>query len=173
MRPRLPSKLRQRAAGAIPRCEFFFQPPTSHPDSELWLAGAHRHPAYGPDMAGNYAIAQQISNQLRRVPHRRRARAAVLDCRRCNGHRSDPRYQVGMNARDVAQSVLVCSAAAFKRAQLLAESQERRQLPGRGAVSAYRVTSMQDLMNTPVNDPAPQRTGAGQSGALTPVSRRR
>ena len=73
-----------------------------------------------------------------------------------------------MNARDVAQSVLVSLSGSFQTAPnfwLNPKNGVTYQI----AVQSpqYRMTSLQDLMNTPVNDPcAASSAGAGQSGAI-------
>ncbi len=59
-----------------------------------------------------------------------------------------------MNARDVAQSVLVSLSGSFQTApNFWLNPRQRRQLPGRRAVAAISRDSLQDLLNTPVNDP--------------------
>ena len=81
--------------------------------------------------------------------------------------------QVGMNARDVAQSVLVSLSGSFQTAPNFWLN------PNNGvsyqvAVQSpqYRVTSLQDLMNTPVNDPSvPNSQVLSNLVQLTPVVR--
>ena len=81
--------------------------------------------------------------------------------------------QVGMNARDVAQSVLVSLSGSFQTAPNFwlnptngVSYQVAVQSP------QYRVTSLQDLMNTPVNDPAtPNPQVLSNLVQLTPVAR--
>ena len=70
----------------------------------------------------------------------------------------DRMTQVGMSARDVAQSVLVSLSGSFQTAPNFWLN------PANGvtyqmAVQSpqYRITSLQDLMNTPVNDPSAPR----------------
>ncbi len=81
--------------------------------------------------------------------------------------------QVGMNARDVAQSVLVSLSGSFQTAPNFwlnptngVSYQVAVQSP------QYRVTSLQDLMNTPVNNPAtPNPQVLSNLVQLTPVAR--
>jgi multidrug efflux pump subunit AcrB len=63
--------------------------------------------------------------------------------------------QVGMNARDVAQSVLVSLSGSFQTAPNF-WLDPKNGVTYQMAVQApqYRMTSLQDLMNVPVNDPA-------------------
>ena len=75
--------------------------------------------------------------------------------------------QVGMNARDVAQSVLVSLSGSFQTAPNFWLN-PKNGVTYQVAVQSpqYRVTSLQDLMNTPVNDPStPNSAGAGEPGA--------
>ena len=85
----------------------------------------------GADMQGNYFIAQQIANRVKQIPGTADVHVQqmlTLPTLRPQIDRTKV-TQVGMNARDVAQS---CAGVAERqlpdRAQLLAESQEWRHL---------------------------------------------
>ena len=81
--------------------------------------------------------------------------------------------QVGMNPRDVAQSVLVSLSGSFQTAPSFWLN------PANGVTYSvavqspqYRMTSLQDLMNMPVNDPAvPNSQVLGNLVRLAPTSR--
>jgi multidrug efflux pump subunit AcrB len=81
--------------------------------------------------------------------------------------------QVGMNPRDVAQSVLVSLSGSFQTAPSFWLN------PANGVTYSvavqspqYRMTSLQDLMNMPVNDPAvPNSQVLGNLVRLSPTSR--
>ena len=76
--------------------------------------------------------------------------------------------QVGMNARDVAQSVLVSLSGSFQTAPNFWLN-PKNGVTYQVAVQSpqYRMTSLQDLMNMPVNDPgSAELAGAGQPGAV-------
>jgi len=150
-------KLRAGLPGQFPGVEFFFQP--ADIVSQILNFGL---PApidiqlIGPDMTTNYFIAQQISNRLRRIPGTADVHVQqLLDLPTLHLNIDRDRVtQVGMNARDVAQSVLVSLSGSFQTAPNFWLN------PNNGvsyqvAVQSpqYRMTSLQDLMNTPVNDP--------------------
>ena len=129
-----------------------------HPDPELRLAGAHRHsahrrptwPAITPSPSRFPTACDAIPGtadvhvqQMLNLP------TLHLDIDRTRI------TQVGMNARDVAQSVLVSLSGSFQTAPNFWLN------PSNGvsyqvAVQSpqYRMTSLQDLMNTPVNNPS-------------------
>ncbi|HZP23726.1 MAG TPA: efflux RND transporter permease subunit, partial [Terriglobales bacterium] len=109
----------------------------------------------GPDMVTNYEIAQQISNRVKLVPGTADVHVQqLLDLPTLHLDIERTRMaQVGMNARDVAESVLVSLSGSF------ATSPNFWLNPSNGvsyqvAVQSpqYRITSIQDLMNTPVNN---------------------
>src|ERR1700693_2991908 len=80
--------------------------------------------------------------------------------------------QVGMNPRDVAQSVLVSLSGSFQTAPSFWLN------PANGVTYSvavqspqYRMTSLQDLMNMAVNDPAvPNSQALGNLEQLAPTS---
>ena len=81
--------------------------------------------------------------------------------------------QVGMNARDVAQSVLVSLSGSFQTAPNFWLN-PKNGVTYQVAVQSpqYRMTSLQDLMNMPVNDPGvPSSQVLGNLVQLTPATR--
>jgi CzcA family heavy metal efflux pump len=169
-------ELRQRLPRRFPGVEFFFQPADIVTQIlNFGLPAPIDIQVMGPDLESNYDIAQQISNQLRLVPG-----AVDVHVQQMLGlptlHLDMDRdlvTQVGMNPRDVAQSVLVSLSGSFQTApsfwlnpsngvtyQMVVQSPQ------------YRMTSLQDLMNMPVTDPAvPSTQILANLVHLTPVAR--
>jgi len=126
-------------------------------------------------METNYNIAQQISNRVREIPGTADVHVQqLLDLPTLHLNIERTRIaQVGMNARDVAQSVLVSLSGSFQTTPNFWLN------PANGvsyqvAVQSpqYRVTSLQDLMYTPVNDPGnPNPQVLANLVQLTPVER--
>jgi CzcA family heavy metal efflux pump len=155
-------KLRAALPRQFPGVEFYFQPADIVSQIlnfglpapiDIQLAGA--------DMQQNYAIAQQMANRLRQVPG-----AADVHVQQMMSlptlHMQIDRAkvtQVGMNARDVAQNVLVSLSGSFQTAPNFWLN-PRSGVTYQVAVQApqYRITSLQDLMNVPVNDPRVQNS---------------
>ncbi len=169
-------KLREELPRQFPGVEFFFQPADIVTQIlNFGLPAPIDIQLIGPDMATNYDIAQQISNRLRRIPGTADVHVQqLLDLPTLHLDIERTRIaQVGMNARDVAQSVLVSLSGSFQTAPNFWLN------PNNGvsyqvAVQSpqYRMTSLQDLMNTPVNDPAvPTSQVLGNLVQLTPVVR--
>jgi multidrug efflux pump subunit AcrB len=151
-------KLRAGLPREFPGVEFFFQP--ADIVSQILNFGL---PApidiqlIGPDVNTNYFMAQEISNRLRRIPGTADVHVQqLLDLPTLHLNIERNRVtQVGMNARDVAQSVLVSLSGSFQTAPNFWLN------PNNGvsyqvAVQSpqYRMTSLQQLMNTPVNNPS-------------------
>ncbi len=147
--------LRAELPAKFPGVEFFFQP--ADIVSQILNFGL---PApldvqiIGPDVEQNYAIAQQMANRMRYVPGAADVHVQqMMDLPTLHMDIDRSRAtQVGMNARDVAQSVLVSLSGSFQTAPNFWLN------PNNGvtyniAVQSpqYRVTSFQDLMNIPVN----------------------
>ncbi len=169
-------ELRQKLPQRFPGVEFFFQPADIVTQIlNFGLPAPIDIQVIGPDLDTNYGIAQQISNRLRRVPGTADVHVQQmlgLPTLHLNIDR-DLVTQVGMNPLDVAQSVLVSLSGSFQTApnfwlnpkngvtyQVVVQSPQ------------YRVTSLQDLMNTPVNDPsAPSWQVLGNLVQLSPTSR--
>ncbi len=169
-------KLREGLPREFPGVEFFFQPADIVTQIlNFGLPAPIDIQLMGPDMASNYAIAQQISNRLRRVSGTADVHVQqMLDLPTLHLDIERTRItQVGMNARDVAQSVLVSLSGSFQTAPnfwLNTNNGVSYQV----AVQSpqYRMTSLQDLMNTPVNDPsAPTTQVLSNLVHLSPVVR--
>jgi len=169
-------RLRRELPARFPGVEFFFQP--ADIVSQILNFGL---PApvdiqiMGADVRSNYQIAQGIANRLRSIPgtadvhvqQMMNLPTLYLDMDRTRIN------QVGLNARDVAQSVLVSLSGSFQTAPNFWLN-PRNGVTYSVAVQSpqYRVTSLQDLMNTPVNGPnakAPQVLG--NLAQLSPVAR--
>jgi CzcA family heavy metal efflux pump len=149
-------RLRAELPRRFPGVEFFFQP--ADIVSQILNFGL---PApidiqlTGFDMQQNYFIAQAIANRLREVPGaadvhvQQMMNLPTLDLRIDRNKAS----QVGVDARDVAQNVLVSLSGSFQTAPNFwlnpkngATYQVAVQSP------QYRIISLQDLMNVPVNN---------------------
>ncbi len=169
-------KLREGLPRKFPGVEFFFQPADIVTQIlNFGLPAPIDIQLIGPDMADNYRMAQQISNRLRKIPGTADVHVQQmfdLPTLHLNIER-DRVTQVGMTAQNVAQSVLVSLSGSFQTAPNFWLS------PTNGvsyqvAVQSpqYRMTSLQDLMNTPVtnvNVPNPQLLS--NLVQLTPVER--
>ena len=125
----------------------------------------------GTDMQSSYEIAQQIANNMRHIPG-----AADVHVQQLLSlptlHMDIERTrvtQVGLTARDVAQSVLVSLSGSFQTSPNFWLN-PRNEVTYQMAVQSpqYRMTSMQDLMTIPVDlaaGPAvAEQSGAGVSG---------
>ncbi len=169
-------RLRRVLPSRFPGVEFFFQP--ADIVSQILNFGL---PApvdiqiVGADMQGNYIIGQKIANQIRQIPGATDVHVQQMmnlptlfvdmDRTRIN--------QVGLNARDVAQSVLISLSGSFQTAPNFWLN------PKNGvtysiAVQApqYRETSMQDLVNTPVTNASAQAPQVlGNLAQITPGAR--
>ncbi len=169
-------QLRADLPREFPGVEFYFQP--ADIVSQILNFGL---PApidiqlVGADMQQNYEIAHQIANKLRQVPGTADVHVQQLMSLPTLDMQIDrtKANQVGMNARDVAQSVLVSLSGSFQTAPNFWLN------PSNGvtyqmAVQApqYRVTSLQDLMNVPVDDPNVSSSQVlGNLVQLTPTAR--
>ena len=169
-------QLRQELPRQFPGIEFFFQPADIVTQIlNFGLPAPIDIQVTGPDMQSNYDIAQRIANQLRRVPGTADVHVQQmlglptlhLDINR------DLVTQVGLNPRDVAQSVLVSLSGSFQTAPSFWLN-PKNGVTYQMAVQApqYRMTSLQDLMDLPVNDPAnPYTQVLGNLVHLSPTSR--
>ena len=169
-------KLRRELPSRFPGVEFFFQP--ADIVSQILNFGL---PApvdiqiMGADVRANYDIAQRIANRVRQIPgtadvHVQQMMSLPtlhleMDRTRIN--------QVGLNARDVAQSVLISLSGSFQTApNFWLNPRNGVTYPIAIQSPQYRMTSLQDLMNTPVNSAnakAPQVLG--NLAQLTPAAR--
>ena len=148
-------RLRRELPSRFPGVEFFFQP--ADIVSQILNFGL---PApvdiqiMGADMSTSYDIAQRIANQVRQIPGTADVHVQQMmnlptlhldmDRTRIN--------QVGLNARDVAQSVLISLSGSFQTApNFWLNSKNGVTYSIAVQEPQYRMTSVQDLMNAPVN----------------------
>src|ERR1039458_10358477 len=156
--------LRQVLPQRFPGVEFFFQPADIVTQIlNFGLPAPIDVQVVGTDMATSYQIAQQIANKMRHIPgaadvHVQQLLSSPtlhLDIDRTRV------TQVGLTARDVAQSVLVSLSGSFQTAPNFWLN-PRNGVTYQMAVQApqYRMTSMQDLMAIPViSQQGPQLMG--------------
>src|ERR1022692_1190883 len=168
-------RLRRELPKDFPGVEFFFQP--ADIVSQILNFGL---PApvdiqiVGADMRGNYDIAQGIANRLRQIPgtadvHVQQMMSLPtlyldMDRTRIN--------QVGLNAQQVAQSVLISLSGSFQTApNFWLNPKNGVTYPIAIQAPQYRETSVQDLMNTSVNSAGAQAPQVlGNLAQLTPVT---
>jgi CzcA family heavy metal efflux pump len=150
----LTRRLREVLPRRFPGTEFFFQPADIVTQIlNFGLPAPIDVQIIGTDMGSSYVIAQQIANQMRHVPGTADVHVQQLlslPTLRMDIDRTRV-TQVGLTARDVAQSVLVSLSGSFQTSPnfwLNPKNEVTYQL----AVQSpqYRMTSMQDLMTIPV-----------------------
>ena len=169
-------RLREQLPRQFPGVEFFFQPADIVTQIlNFGLPAPIDVQLVGPDMTDNYEIAQQMSNRIREVPGTADVHVQqMLDLPTLHLDIERTRItQVGMNARDVAQSVLVSLSGSFQTAPNFWLN-PKNGVSYQVAVQSpqYRVTSLQALMNTPVNDPSnPNSQVLANLVQLTPTDR--
>jgi CzcA family heavy metal efflux pump len=169
-------RLRRELPSRFPGVEFFFQP--ADIVSQILNFGL---PApvdiqiLGADVRSNYDLAQKVANQVRQIPgtadvHVQQMMSLPtlhldMDRTRIN--------QVGLNARDVAQSVLISLSGSFQTApNFWLNPKNGVTYPIAIQTPQYRMTSVQDMMNTPVNSASAQAPQVlGNLAQLTPVAR--
>ncbi len=169
-------RLRRELPARFPGVEFFFQPADIVSQIlNFGLPAPVDIQVVGADMRANYDIAQKIANRVREIPgaadvHVQQMMSLPtlhldMDRTRIN--------QVGLNARDVAQSVLISLSGSFQTApNFWLNPKNGVTYPIAIQAPQYRETSLQDLMNTPVNSAgarAPQVLG--NLAQLTPAAR--
>jgi CzcA family heavy metal efflux pump len=168
--------LRSELPRRFPGVEFFFQP--ADIVSQILNFGL---PApidiqlTGFAMQDNYFIAQQIANKLREVPGAADVHVQqMMSLPTLNLHIDRSKVtQVGLDARDVAQNVLVSLSGSFQTAPNFwlnpkngATYQVAVQSP------QYWITTLQDVMNVPVNNSRVQDPQVlSNLIQLTPVTR--
>jgi CzcA family heavy metal efflux pump len=139
----------------FPGVEFFFQPADIVTQIlNFGLPAPIDVQIVGTDMANSYQIAQQIANKMRHIPgaadvHVQQLLSSPtlhLDIDRTRV------TQVGLTARDVAQSVLVSLSGSFQTSPNFWLN-PRNGVTYQMAVQApqYRMTDLQDLMSVPVD----------------------
>jgi CzcA family heavy metal efflux pump len=153
-------RLRRELPARFPGVEFFFQP--ADIVSQILNFGL---PApvdiqiIGADMRTNYEIGQRIANKVRLIPgtadvHVQQMMSLptlYLDMDRTKI------TQVGMTAQNVAQSVLISLSGSFQLTpNFWLNPKNGVTYPIAIQSPQYWVTSLQDLMNTPVTSPTSQ-----------------
>jgi CzcA family heavy metal efflux pump len=146
--------LREALPRRFPGVEFFFQPADIVTQIlNFGLPAPLDVQIVGTDMGTSYGIAQQIANKMRHIPG-----AADVHVQQLLSlptlHLDIDRTrvtQVGLSARDVAQSVLVSLSGSFQTSPNFWLN-PRNAVTYQVAVQSpqYRMTSMQDLMTIPV-----------------------
>jgi CzcA family heavy metal efflux pump len=169
-------KLREELPRRFPGVEFFFQPADIVTQIlNFGLPAPIDIQVTGADMRTNYFIAQQIANRVKQIPGTADVHVQqmlTLPTLDLNIDRTKV-TQVGMNARDVAQSVLVSLSGSFQTAPNFWLN------PKNGVTYSvavqtpqYHMTSLQDLMGMPIDDPNTRNYQVLSNLAdLTPVAR--
>jgi CzcA family heavy metal efflux pump len=149
--------LRELLPRRFPGVEFFFQPADIVTQIlNFGLPAPIDVQVVGTDMGTSYLIAQQIANKMRHIPG-----AADVHVQQLLSlptlHMDIDRTrvtQVGLAARDVAQSVLVSLSGSFQTSPNFWLN-PRNEVTYQVAVQSpqYRMISMQDLMTIPVTSP--------------------
>jgi CzcA family heavy metal efflux pump len=169
-------QLRQQLPRRFPGVEFFFQPADIVTQIlNFGLPAPIDIQVMGADMQSDYAIAQRIANQLRRVPG-----TADVHVQQMLGlptlHLDIDRNlvtQIGMNPLDVAQNVLVSLSGSFQTTPSFWLN-PKNGVTYQMVVQApqYRMTSLQNLLDVPINDRSvPNSQVLGNLVQLTPTSR--
>jgi CzcA family heavy metal efflux pump len=166
--------LREVLPQRFPGVEFFFQPADIVSQIlNFGLPAPIDVQVVGQDMASSYLIAQQIANKMRHIPG-----AADVHVQQLLAlptlHMDMDRTrvtQVGLTARDVAQSVLVSLSGSFQTSPNFWLN-PKNEVSYMMAVQSpqYRMTSMQDLMAIPVTSQQGTQL-LGNLVQLYPVSR--
>jgi CzcA family heavy metal efflux pump len=169
-------RLRRELPARFPGVEFFFQPADIVSQIlNFGLPAPVDVQVIGADMRSNYDIAQRISNQIRQIPgtadvHVQQMMSLPtiyldMDRTRIN--------QVGLNARDVAQSVLISLSGSFQTSpNFWLNPKNGVTYPIAIQSPQYRMTSISDLMNTPVNASTARGPQVlGNLAQMTPAAR--
>ncbi len=156
--------LREYLPRRFPGVEFFFQPADIVTQIlNFGLPAPIDVQVVGTDMQSSYDIAQQIANRMRHIPGTADVHVQQLlslptlqmDIQRTRV------TQVGLTARDVAQSALVTLSGSFQTAPNFWLNPNNK-VTYQMAVQApqYRITNLQDLMDIPViSQQGPQLMG--------------
>jgi CzcA family heavy metal efflux pump len=156
--------LREYLPEHYPGTEFFFQPADIVTQIlNFGLPAPIDVQVVGTDLQTNYGIAQQIANRMRHVPGTADVHVQqMLSLPTLQMDIERTRVtQVGLTARDVAQSALVSLSGSFQTAPnfwLNPQNEVTYQI----AVQSpqYRMTNLQDLLNIPVvSQQGPQLMG--------------
>jgi CzcA family heavy metal efflux pump len=150
--------LREELPRRFPGVEFFFQPADIVTQIlNFGLPAPIDIQVAGADMQGNYFIAQKIASRVKLIPGTADVHVQqmlTLPTLHLEIDRTKV-AQVGLNTRDVAQSVLVSLSGSFQTAPNFWLN------PKNGATyqiavqsPQYRVSTLQDMMEMPINDPS-------------------
>jgi CzcA family heavy metal efflux pump len=151
-------QLREELPKRFPGVEFFFQPADIVTQIlNFGLPAPIDVQIIGNDMIGDYQVAQKIANRMRHIPGAADVHVQqMLDLPTLHMDIDRTRVaQVGLNTKDVAQSVLISLSGSFQTAPNFWLN-PKNGVTYQVAVQSpqYRMTSLQDLMNTPVTDPS-------------------
>ncbi len=156
-------QLREDLPKQFPGVEFFFQPADIVSQIlNFGLPSPIDIQIVGKNMAQNYQLGQELTNEIRHVPGAADVHVQQLmnsPALQLNVDRSRAQ-QVGLQQRDVAQNLLVSLSGSFQTAPTFWLNRENG-VTYNVAVQTpeYRVDSLQALMNTPIRAPgsaAPQ-----------------
>jgi multidrug efflux pump subunit AcrB len=170
----LTRRLREILPRRFPGVEFFFQPADIVTQIlNFGLPAPIDVQIIGTDMDSSYVIAQQIANKMRHVPGTADVHVQqLLSLPTLHMEIERTRVtQVGLTARDVAQSALVSLSGSFQTSPNFWLN-PKNEVTYQMAVQSpqYRMTDMQDLLNIPVTSPqGPQLMG--NLVQLSPVTR--
>ncbi|MFZ0319324.1 MAG: efflux RND transporter permease subunit [Candidatus Sulfotelmatobacter sp.] len=150
----LSRRLREVLPERFPGTEFFFQPADIVTQIlNFGLPAPIDVQIVGTDMQSSYVIAQQIANKMRHIPGTADVHVQqLLSLPTLHMDIDRTRVtQVGLTARDVAQSVLVSLSGSFQTSPNFWLN-PKNEVTYQMAVQSpqYRMTSMQDLMTIPV-----------------------
>src|SRR5271168_667978 len=149
--------LREVLPRRFPGVEFFFQPADIVTQIlNFGLPAPIDVQILGTDMGTSYLLAQQIANKMRHIPGTADVHVQqLLSLPTLHMDIDRTRVtQVGLAARDVAQSVLVSLSGSFQTSPNFWLN-PRNEITYQVAVQSpqYRMTTMQDLMTIPVTSP--------------------
>ena len=169
-------RLRRELPARFPGVEFFFQPADIVSQIlNFGLPAPVDIQVMGADMRSNYDIAQKIANRVRLIPGTADVHVQqMLSLPTLNLDMDRTRItQVGLNARDVAQSVLISLSGSFQTApNFWLNPKNGVSYPIAIQTPQYHMTTLQDLMNTPVNSPNAQgQQVLGNLAQLSPAAR--
>jgi len=164
--------LRQYLPQHFPGVEFFFQPADIVTQIlNFGLPAPLDVQVVGTDQQKTYEIAQQIANRMRHVPGTADVHVQqmlALPALYMNIERTRV-TQVGLTARDVAQSALVSLSGSFQTTPNFWLN-PKNEVTYQMAVQApqYRMTNLQDILNIPMMSPQGQQL-MGNLVQLTPT----
>jgi len=168
-------RLRRELPVRFPGVEFFFQPADIVSQIlNFGLPAPVDIQVVGADMRGNYDIAQRIANQLRQIPGTADVHVQqMMSLPTLHLDMDRTRItQVGLTAQNVAQSVLITLSGSFQTApNFWLNPKNGVTYPIAIQSPQYRMTSLQDLMNTPVTSASATPQVLGNLAQLTPVAR--